>query len=86
MYVDDIEYTNNAISYLNITDQDGKQRYRYGKIRPITKKQIAQIEDYNLTEEKLLKWLTWYEVNLTTKLEYRQAKFMIDKLKPTEEK
>ena len=78
--VSDIEYINNVISYLEITDQNGSVRFKSGLPQFITEEQLEQFNSYNLSNEQIAKWLKYFKVEEEGHITKKQAVFMLEKL------
>jgi hypothetical protein len=83
-HVHDIEIINNVITFVQITDQNGKVRFTEGNIKQITKKQHKELQE--VEDDKLAKWLTFFKCDDIESMTYRNAKFMIEKLKLDKDK
>ena len=79
--VSEVEYIDNVISYLEITDQNGSVRFTSGLPAFATEEQLANINEFNLTNVNMAKWLKYYKVEELDRLTEKQAGFMIKKLK-----
>lgn len=74
----DIEYKEDVISYLAITDDTGKIRYTNGKPVPMTQAQLDEIWDFKLDNDKMDRWTKFFKINDLKKLSKKQAETMID--------
>lgn len=81
--VQDIEYTDDVISYLEIVDQNGIVRYTYGNAAQSTDEQWRTINSFNLSEDKRTKWEKYFKVGALQTITKKQASFMIEKLQVT---
>ena len=74
----DIEYKEDAISYLSIMDDTGKIRYTNGKPVPMTQEQLDVIWDYKLSDDKIDRWTKYFKITDIKKLSMKQAENMIE--------
>lgn len=79
--VSDIEYKENAICYLEIIDQNGKVRFKYGNPTLITKDQLIEIDNHELDQVKIGQWKNYFKVSKLESITKKQATFMLDKLR-----
>ena len=78
--VSEVEYIDNVISYLEVTDQNGSVRFKSGLPTFITKEQTIQFEEYKLSNDQIAKWLKYFKVEEVEHITQKQAVFMFEKL------
>ena len=78
--VSEIEYTTDAISYVQIVDVTGKVRFTWGSPTLASDEQYNQINAYNLSEEKIAQWTKYFKVDFLQEITKTQAEFMLEKL------
>lgn len=78
--VNEIEYKDKIISYLEITDRNGAVRFKYGMPSLITEEQLVLINASKLPSDLMNKWLKYFKVDELDHITQKQAQFMLMKL------
>lgn len=76
--VADIDYRNDAISYLIINDQDGTPRFKFGDKR-VNETTLNQLNELGIKDSDMKKWLDYYQVDTKEQFQQSEAEFIIER-------